>query len=254
MRHTLIFLFAAGIISIGCNRTQPPSSSAPDVSSSQPKAAIDSTSVGSISGTVHFTGAAPAPIKIDMSFDPACAMSPRGENMVSPIATKDGNLANVFVYVKTAPFLGDWAIPKEHVVVDQIGCRYEPHVVGAMAGQTIEFRNSDKTDHNIHALPKGNPEWNESQSPKSPPIMKHFNRPEIMVPVKCNQHPWMKMYVNVARNTMFAVTDASGNFEIKGLPPGDYTIAAVQEKLGERTMTLKVAPHEQKKNVDFSFQ
>src|SRR5437868_13363543 len=175
MRHTLIFLLTAGIALTGCNRTQTSSTSVPLASPPQQKIVVDSASVGSISGTVHFTGAAPAPIKIDMSFDPACAMSPRGENMVSPIATKDGNLANVFVYVKTAPFLGDWAIPKEHVVVDQIGCRYEPHVVGAMAGQTIEFRNSDKTDHNIHALPKSNREWNESQSPKSPPIMKHFN-------------------------------------------------------------------------------
>ena len=238
----------------GCNRTQTPSSSAPAESASQPKATIDSARAGSIRGTVHFTGTAPTPVKIDMSFDPACAMSPRGENMASPIAAQEGNLANVFVYVKTPPFLADWMIPKEHVVVDQLGCRYEPHVVGAMAGQTIEFRNSDKTDHNIHAVPKHNPEWNESQSPKSAPITKHFNKPEIMVPVKCNQHPWMKMYVNVAENPLFAVTDASGNFEIKGLPPGEYTIAAVQEKLGERTMTLRVAPHEQKKNVDFSFQ
>ena len=123
-----------------------------------------------------------------------------------------------------------------------------------MAGQTIEFRNSDKTDHNIHAMPKSNPEWNESQSPKSPPILKQFNKAEIMVPVKCNQHPWMKMYVNVVASPLFAVSDANGHFEIKGQPPGDYTIAAVQEKLGERTMTLKVAPHEQKNGVDFSFQ
>src|SRR5712671_6790484 len=117
MRHILIFLFAAAIILTGCNRTQTSSSSAPAESASQAKGTIDPASAGSISGTVHFTGTAPAPIKIDMSFDPACAMSPRGENMVSPIAAKDGNLANVFVYVKVAPFLADWMIPKEHVVV-----------------------------------------------------------------------------------------------------------------------------------------
>src|SRR5262249_52333374 len=156
----------------------------------QPKVAIDPATTGSISGTVHFSGAAPTPIKIDMGFDPACAMSPRGDNFASPIAAKEGKLGNVFVYVKVAPFLADWALPKEHVVVDQIGCRYEPHVVGAMIGQAVEFRNSDQTDHNIHAAPKENPEWNESQSPKSAPIVKQFNKPEIMVPVKCNQHPW----------------------------------------------------------------
>jgi plastocyanin len=254
MKLTIIFLLTAGIMLAGCNRNQDNSSSATAASPAQPKAKIDPAAAGSISGTVHFTGTAPSPVKIDMSFDPACAMGPRGENMVSPIAAKDGKLANVFVYVKTAPFLADWATPKEHVVVDQVGCRYEPHVVGAMAGQTIEFLNSDKTEHNIHAAPKSNPEWNESQSPKGPAIVKHFNKPEMMIPVKCNQHPWMKMYVNVVTSPLFAVTDANGNFEIQGLPPGEYTIGAVQEKLGERTMTLKVAPHEQKKNADFSFQ
>ncbi len=252
MRLTLTLLLASGIVLVGCNRTQ--NSAATNPPQSQPKTTIDASTTGSISGTVHFTGTPPAPVKIDMSFDPACAMSSRGENLASPIAAKDGNLANVFVYVKVAPFLADWATPKEHVVVDQVGCRYEPHVVGAMAGQTIEFRNSDNTDHNIHAAPKQNPEWNESQRPKSPPIVKQFEMPEIMLPVKCNQHPWMKMYVNVVASPLFAVTDANGNFEIKGLPPGDYTIATVQEKLGERTMTVKVAPHEQKKAVDFSYQ
>ena len=254
MRLTLIFLLASGIVLTGCNRSQSSSSTASTTGGAQPKVAIDPATTGSINGTVHFNGAAPAPIKIDMSFDPACAMSPRGENTVSPIAAKDGKLANVFVYVKVAPFLADWALPKEHVVVDQVGCRYEPHVVGAMVGQTLEFRNSDSTDHNVHAAPKNNPEWNQSQTPKSPPILKRFDMPEIMVPVKCNQHPWMKMYVNVVASPMFAVTDANGNFEIKGLPPGEYTIAAVQEKLGERTITVKVAQQEQKKNADFSFQ
>jgi plastocyanin len=254
MRLTSIVLLAAAIVLAGCNRNQSASTTPSTANPSQPKVAIDPATTGSITGTIHFNGAAPAPIKIDMSFDPACAMSPRGENTVSPIAAKDGKLANVFVYVKVAPFLADWALPREHVVVDQVGCRYEPHVVVAMVGQTVEFRNSDNTDHNIHGAPKDNPEWNQSQPPKSPPILKRFDKPEIMVPVKCNQHPWMKMYVNVAADPLFAVTDANGHFEIKGLPPGDYTIAAVQEKLGERTMTVKVAPHEQKKNVDFSFQ
>ncbi len=53
-----------------------------------------------------------------------------------------------------------------------------------------------------------------------------------MLPVKCNQHPWMKMYINVVKSPFFAVTGKDGKYEIKGLPPGDYTIAFVQEKLG----------------------
>ena len=112
--------------------------------------------------------------------------------------------------------------------------------------------NSDNTDHNIHAAPKENPEWNESQQPKSPAILKQFNRPEIMVPVKCNQHPWMKMYVNVSSHPFFTVTDADGKFTISGLPPGTYTLAALHEKMGEKTMQLVVGPKETK-SADFKF-
>ena len=76
----------------------------------------------------------------------------------------------------------------------------------------------------------------------SAPIEKNFAREEIMLPVKCNQHPWMKMYVNVVKNPFYAVTDKSGKYEIKGLPPGDYTMAFVHEKLGEQDQKVTVAP------------
>ena len=37
-----------------------------------------------------------------------------------------------------------------------------------------------------------------------------------MIPVKCNQHPWMKMYLSVLDNPFFAVTGKDGSFEFKG--------------------------------------
>ena len=70
-----------------------------------------------------------------------------------------------------------------------------------------------------------------------------------MLPVKCNQHPWMKMYVNVVKNPFYAVTDKSGKYEIKGLPPGDYTIAFVHEKLGEQDQKVTVAPKETRRSI-----
>ena len=56
----------------------------------------------------------------------------------------------------------------------------------------------------------------------SPALEKKFARAEVMIPVKCNQHPWMKMYVNVVKSPFYAVTGPDGKFEIKGLPPGEY--------------------------------
>ena len=121
--------------------------------------------------------------------------------------------------------------PKDAVALNQSGCRYHPHVLGVMAGQTIKIVNGDPTTHNIHPTPKDNREWNESQAPQAAPLEKTFAREEIMLPVKCNQHPWMRMFVNVVKNPFYAVTGPDGKFEIKGLPPGDYTIAFVHEKL-----------------------
>ncbi|HUO14640.1 MAG TPA: carboxypeptidase regulatory-like domain-containing protein [Verrucomicrobiae bacterium] len=218
----------------------------------QPAAAatpIDPATVATINGTVKFDGPAPKAAKIDMSQDPGC----KGTNQAENLVVDHGDLANVFVYVKDGLGNRTFDVPSTPVELEQQGCRYHPHVLGVMAGQTVDIKNADPTTHNIHPTPKDNREWNESQPPSSPAIEKNFAREEIMLPVKCNQHPWMKMYINVVKNPFYAVTDKDGKYEIKGLPPGDYTIAFVQEKLGEQDQKVTVAAKETK-TVDQSFK
>jgi len=244
----LCALLALGACSKKENTEQ--SSNAPAEQQAQPAATpIDPSTVATINGTVKFDGTAPKSAKIDMSQDPGC----KGTNTAEAVVVDNGDLANVFVYVKDG--LGNRAFdaPKDPVVLDQKGCQYHPHVLGVMAGQTVQIKNDDPTTHNIHPTPKDNREWNESQPPSSPALEKNFAREEIMLPVKCNQHPWMKMYVNVVKSPFFAVTDKSGKYEIKGLPPGDYTIAFVHEKFGEQDQKVTVAPKETK-TVDQSFK
>jgi len=210
---------------------------------------IDPATVATINGTVKFDGPAPKAPKIDMSQDPGC----KGMNEAENVVVNGGDLANVFVYVKDGLGNRTFDVPKDPVVLDQQGCKYHPHVLGVMAGQTVQIKNDDPTTHNIHPTPKDNREWNESQPPSSPAIEKNFAREEIMLPVKCNQHPWMKMYVNVVKTPFYAVTGKDGKYEIKGLPPGDYTIAFVQEKLGEQDQKVTVAAKDTK-TVDQSFK
>lgn len=210
---------------------------------------IDPATVATLNGTVKFDGAAPKPAKIDMSQDPGC----KGANQAENLVVDNGDLANVFVYVKDGLGNRTFEVPKDPVVLEQQGCRYHPHVLGVMAGQTVDIKNADPTTHNIHPTPKDNREWNESQPPSSPDLQKTFAREEIMMQVKCNQHPWMKMYVNVVKSPFYAVTDKSGKYEIKGLPPGDYTLAFVHEKLGEQDQKITVAPKETK-TVDQTFK
>jgi plastocyanin len=233
-----------------CSKNTEQSSNEPAAPAATPAATpIDPATAATVSGTVKFEGTAPKPAKIDMSQDPAC----KGSNEAETITVSNGDLANVFVYVKDG--LGNRAFdaPKEPVTIDQKGCRYHPHVLGVMTGQNVEIKNDDPTTHNIHPTPKDNREWNESQPPQAAPIVKSFAREEVMLPVKCNQHPWMKMYINVVKNPFYAVTDKDGKYEIKGLPPGDYTLAFVQEKLGEQTQKVTLAAKDSK-TVDASFK
>jgi hypothetical protein len=59
-----------------------------------------------------------------------------------------------------------------------------------------------------------------------------------MIPVKCNVHSWMRCYIGVLEHPYFAVTNRDGKFAIEGLPPGDYTLAAWHESLGELTQSI----------------
>jgi len=143
-----------------------------------------------------------------------------------------------------------WPPPQGPIDLDQKGCMYQPHVIGVMTNQDIKIVNSDPTNHNIHPLPKVNQEWNESQPPKGDSKLKHFTREEVMIPVKCNVHPWMRAYIGVVGHPFFAVTGNDGTFKIQGLPPGTYTLQAWHEKYGVQDVPVTVAAKESK-TVDF---
>jgi|GEM_PF-66273 len=217
---------------------------------------------GSISGTVSYVGRPPELSRIDTSADPICTAKAPNLTTEDWMISVDGRLKNTFVYVKDGTFLDGrkiddylWEVPPTPMFLDQQGCRYNPHVSGARAGQTIVISNNDPTVHNVHFTPKLNPEWNMSQTKGAQNLSHKLSSSEVMVPVKCNQHPWMKAYIGVLRHPFFAVTDYNGAFAIKGLPPGTYTIVAWHEggSTGtEKTMTVTV-PSKGAATADFSF-
>jgi len=225
------------------------------------KAFRPSGNEGSIAGTIAFTGTPPAPVKIDTSADPVCGS--KNPNLATETTVvKDGKLANVFVYIKEGSLADGSKIteytfetPTQAVVLDQNGCHYRPHVLGIQTNQKLSVTNSDPTQHNIHPTPKNNPEWNQTQPNGAPPIEKTFARAEILIPVKCNQHPWMKAYIGVLKHPFYSVSGEDGAYTIKGVPPGTYTVVAWREGGAagtEKTMQVIVTASGSAK-ADFSF-
>ena len=194
---------------------------------------------GTVTGKVTYEGT-PAKMKpIDMSKEPSCAKMYTTPPVAETVVTGAGNaLGDVVVYVSAgAP---DEPAPSTAAVFTQKGCRYIPHVLPFQVNQELKIVNEDQTSHNIHPLPKLNREWNKSQPPGAAPIEDSFARAENAIPVKCNVHPWMKSYIFVFKNPYYAVTTKDGKFELKGLPPGTYTIEAWQEKYGTQDQTVTV--------------
>jgi hypothetical protein len=208
-----------------------------------------------VQGKVNFTGKAPKRRKIDTSADPVCHKQHDSAPLTSEtvIVNPNNTLRNCFVYVKEG--LGDrkFDAPAQPVVLDQIGCRYEPHVFGIMVGQELEIRNSDDTMHNIHGTPQANREFNFSQAKKGQVDKRKFDSAEVMVPIKCDVHGWMNCYAGVLAHPFFAVTGEDGAFQLKGLPPGKYTIAVWHEKYGTQEQTVEISDSATKE-IQFGFE
>jgi plastocyanin len=200
MRNLVSLVLLAALV-CGCTKDgqKPTASEKPKQTLS-----VNPATATALTGTISFEGVVPKYEPLDMSQDPACVMGGVPANFAQAYVVKDARLANVYVYVKEMDNYS-FPAPKEELLVDQNGCRYVPHVAGVMAGQTVRFKNSDPALHNVHPAAKHNQEWNISQQPRGDDIVKTFDTPELMIPVKCNQHPWMKMFLHVSSHPYFAV-------------------------------------------------
>jgi hypothetical protein len=263
MKVWLGLIVVLSLLAVASSCSKAPTNETADANTSSAGEAYQSKGdEGTVTGVIAFNGAAPAPKKIDASADAVCGTRNPNLSTEDTVVT-DGKLSNVFVYIKDGTMADGkkitavtFPVPTEAAALDQNGCQYKPHVMGLMANQKIRITNSDPTQHNVHPTPKVNPEWNQTQANGAPPIEKTFARPEVLIPVKCNQHPWMKAYVGVMRHPMFAVSGADGSFTISKVPPGKYTVAAWHEKGGangtEKTMEVTV-PANGSGKADFAF-
>lgn len=208
------------------------------------EAHLDPTLTAKISGRVLFNGAAPRPVKLDLSANPTCERQHLRPVYSEKILVKNGGLQNALVYVQNGLPAIHWTAPPTAVLLNQEGCVYQPHVLALMTGQTLEISNADPLNHNVHAEAEINTPFNVAQPPRAEKLFQRFQHQEIMMPVTCGVHSWMRAYVSVLEHPFFAVTDDTGNFTIEGLPPGTYQLEVVHEVYGRQQLAVVLAPKE----------
>lgn len=245
-------VLAAGVfLTVGCGKKEEAKDDAPAAQTT----AIDPATAATVTGKIAFEGTAPKPEAVKTDADPKCKEMHAGQPLMStPVAVNANNtLKYVLVYVKGGLEGKKFPVPSEPVEINQQGCEYHPHVFGIRAGQKLLIKNSDPTLHNIHARPSANAEFNVGQPNQNMTTTKQFDKAEVPVPFRCDVHSWMNAFAGVFDHPFFAVTGDDGTFSLKGLPPGTYTIAAWQEKLGTQEMSVTVAAKETK-DVTLTFK
>ena len=254
-----LFIFSVLFLSItaaGCGKKSATSSdraakepAAPRPVTQTPAVNPEPEGIGSIRGRIISAGGASTQEEVNSSADPVCSAHGPIYSQ-EKVVSANGGVRYSFVYLK-AGIKGNFPVPQQPVVVDQKGCAYEPHVMGLQVNQPLEILNSDSTLHNVHAIPQTNTPFNVGMPLQGMKSSKKFSRPEVMVKIKCDVHPWMSAYVGVLEHPFFSVTDENGSFVINNVPAGHYIIAFWHESFGTQEKEIDVLPSKEVQ-ADFS--
>lgn len=211
-----------------------------------PAKPADPDAVGSFSGSVVLDGEAPSLEPLAKAGDEklkdkeVCGVADVPDE--SLLVGEGNGIANVFVYLRRAPKGFEDEVPSDPVILDQKGCVFTPHVALIRAGQKVLVKSSDAIQHNVHTFPARNQGANVLIKPNDQEgVELNYSRPESdPVQVKCDIHAWMASYHLVLDHPFMAVTDASGKFNIDGLPAGDYEFRVWHERGGLLDKAYKV--------------
>ncbi|MBG86877.1 MAG: hypothetical protein CMO80_08265 [Verrucomicrobiales bacterium] len=205
-----------------------------------------------LSGVVRLEGKPPGRRRLNMTSESARLYQkmPLDENV---LVGKNGGLANVFVYAKRGVERKQYSVPEKPALLDQQKSMFRPRIQGVRVGQKFIIRNSDPYIHNTRSLSLRNRMFNVGQPPRSADRERVFKRAEGPISLGCDFHKWMAAWIFVVDHPFFAVTDANGNFEIKGLPRGDYTLEAWHEEYGDQRLKVTTAPSG-KTELNFEFK
>ena len=206
----------------------PPKEEETKSAETETKDAAPAAATGAFSGRIVLDGDSPelAPLIAagdkEVKDQEVCGVN--GVPNESVLVGEGNGIANVFVYLRRAPKGFKSEPPTEPVVLDQKGCIFLPHAALIQVDQPILVKSSDAVQHNVHTFPTKNQEVNLLVNPNEEKgIEIKYGRAESdPLIVKCDIHTWMSSYHLVLDHPFMALTNEKGEFQIDGLPSGEY--------------------------------
>ena len=198
-----------------------------------------------VSGLVKLAGAAPEPDRIIIGKDNhVCGHGHAAHDAV--VLGASGALANAVISLKglNAGLVWDrGSAPK----ITQEKCAFHPYVQIAPPGSTLTIHNKDPLLHNIHAyelIGRARRTLFNIAQPQAGQIDTHKLEPRRgnIIEIDCDAHNWMSAWVFVSEHPYAVVSDASGRFELRNVPAGDFELTAWHPMLGTTVAAISVKP------------
>ena len=162
-------------------------------------------------------------IRFSLYPDPAQAAT------VQPRPRLEQELQNVVIYFEPSASLAAATAPRtDRPAMRQEGRAFMPHVRAVPQGTTVDFPNGDGIFHNVFSLSRVK-EFDLGRYPMGSTKSVRFDAPGI-VKVFCHIHSDMSGVILVLDSPFFAVPDAQGQYDISGVPPGEYTVVGWHER------------------------
>lgn len=236
MAARVLLLGALGSSAVGCGeaRTQGPAPTAPPPV--ELGARFDAATARTISGRVAWAGELPSvpPFQIQFNADssPAlreCLERPNPHAPAIDPRTRSIGHAVVFLRGIDPRSSRPWDLPP--VSVEIRGRQF--HVVQGerdapvgfvRKGETITLLSKEAECHSLHA--RGAAFFTLSFPDPDQPLVRRLNNVGEVELCSNAGFFWMRAHLFVSEHPYFALTDAEGRFELKGVPPGEYELVA----------------------------
>lgn len=234
---------ALAVVAIGCSKQNEDFTAAEqsiDKASGAAAGNKPDVAAGNIRGRVVLQGEAPRPQKLMVVKDTnVCGLEAQYDERL--VVSKNMGIRNAVVYLTGVNGGKPLSSLGSEFILDQKGCRYQPHVLLIPINTPLQILNDDGILHNFHTFTKKNRPLNLSQPEFLKKMDVAFKYPEF-IPARCDVHGWMSGWIVAVDQPYYAVTDIEGNFSLSDIPPGVYTLNCWQEILGEQTAPVTVEP------------